>query len=376
MIFNHKLKEKYRQVLSKYPYLTEENFLRIMILYYGINYLSKTSFPDSFTRIEIIFSLSQFDSIPLMSLLRPNSPFTLIDSGTTGHKVLLYQNHYVMEVLDYQETINHLNQKEPFYFIVQEADGRIVLKLNPIQFCYFYRPSSKNKPCLFCFRNDCISRYENISAEDLLKLIYKNESKNGFKKFQTIGEVSITTGTYGSESKFFDEMQILLKGIKTLVPTGCRITIGSHEIRSQKTMINLKKAGATDCTIPLESVSDSTRKTQMKNTKGAVPFNRIFKDIQSAIKVFGSNHVIVRLIAGLGDSINHSFIKKIKKIAGEENKKKIPLWNINVFMPFTHKQYFDLTKYSSAKLNYLFNFCSIINQYVPFSRFVKFKISP
>jgi hypothetical protein len=375
MIYNCDLRDEYQQILYDFPYLTEENFLRILILFYGINYNQQISFPNLSTRIEVTFFSQQISNIPFLVFLKPNSPFTLIDSGTNNHKVMLYKNKYLAEVNDFEQTNINLKLTEPFYFFVREINNDIVLKLNPIQCCYFYR-NNNNQPCNFCFRNDFISRYHNISSKKLLELIYQKESASKFQKFKKINEVTIITGTYDSENNFLQEMEILIKGIKKIVPKNCRITIGSHEIRSKDMLLKLKYSGASDCTIPVETFIDSVRKKEMKNNKGLLSSESILTNIKETIDVFGEDHVIVRLIAGLGNPINQTFINKIQLINQMGKSKNGPLWNINIFIPFTHNQFNQTKNYSKSNLNYLFSFCSIINQYIISSRLIKFKISP
>lgn len=372
---NKELELLFSQTKNKYPFLTKENFYRILLLYYGVNYRSQLSFPDAFTRIESIFSAQSLSSLPFLVLLKPNSPFNLIDSGSTGHKVLLYKNKYVDGIYDYHQTSFDLRTKEPFYFFVREINNEIVLKLNPVQLCDFFQISSPDSPCTFCFRDDCISRFANISSKELITLI-TDEKRLNKSKLKNTDEVTIITGSYRNDREYLDEVSKLVKSIRKFIPGDCRVVVGSHEAKTKNAFISLKKSGVTHFAFAVESFSDIIRGNNMKNRKGAIPIKDVFKNITDAIDVFGEDGIIVRLIAGIGDPLDEVFRNKVKFIRSLGKMKKGPVWNINIFQPYTHLSFKRFEKDPFFSLDYLFGYCSIINEYIPSDRFMRFKISP
>jgi len=363
------LEKLYRQTVIKYPYLTKDNFYRILFLSHGINHDSWDSFPDPRTRIEVMLSLKNVSDIPLIVLLKPNSPFRLIDSGKT--KTVLYNNEYLDEVTFYKQTVFNLDRPEPFYFFVREINDDIVLKLNPIQLCDFYKGSSEDSPCNFCFRNDAVSRFKNINSQELIGRIIGSESKNKSGNLKRTDEVSIITGTYNNDKEYLREICKLVKGIKKIVPKQARVVVGSHEAKTKNDFRLLKESGVSDYAFPVESFSDLVRDKNMRNRKGRVLIDKIIRSIGYSVEIFGADHVIVRMIAGLGDLLNSGFRDKIKYVASLG-----PRWNINIYMPSTHALYKVSEKKPLFSVDYLFEYCSIINSMVPKEKQVRFKISP
>ncbi len=371
-----KLVRGYEKIKGKYPFLTQENFYRILLLYYGINYKLQNSFPNSFSHWEIIFSTRNLSSIPIITFLKPESPFQLIDSGLDSDKVLLYEGQFLDRVFNYEQRFFDMRKKEPFYFYVREINGNLVLKLNPVQRCIFYNSSDGNRPCQFCFRDDMVSRFRNITAQNLVSTIIKEEEKrDNYKLLGSIDELSIITGSYANSEKYLSEITLMIEGLKSYIPEDCRIVIGSHEAKTRKTFNFFKKIGVTTFSFPLESLDDRIRARVMHNGKGVLS-EQILKNIEDAIEVFGDDGVIVRLIAGLGDRLDNSFKEKITTISKFDKKGKGPFWNINVFMPFTHYLWNKFSAKTPFTIGYLFAYCSLINQYIPQSRYYKFKISP
>jgi hypothetical protein len=353
----------------KYPFITKENFYRILFLYFGVDYKSQQSFPDNITRIESIFSISK-SSFPVLVFLNPQSPFKLVDSGTTNHKVILYKNKYFDETFDYEQTLFNLKMCEPFHFFTKELGNKIVLKLNPIQLCDFYK-NKNEKPCSFCFRNDMIKRFKNTGSKLLIKSILKNDKE----KLKQIDELSIITGTYDNDSQYLNEITDLIKGLKKFISKNCRIVVGSHEAKTKKHYEVLKKSGVNVFTFSIESLDNNIRKKLMQNRKGNIPVEFVLQNIKDAIEVFGEENVIVRLVAGLGDDLNTNFIKYVKQISKFSKHNIGPVWNIDIYMPLTHFQFEMFKKRPIIDLEYLFNYCSIINQFAN-GHFLKFKISP
>lgn len=375
LCMSKKLDALFQHVIQTNQFLTEENFFRILLLYYGINYEGRHSFPNPFFRIEVICSLRSKSSFPLLLFFRPLSPFRLIDSGTKNQKVLLYENEYVDQVTQYEETEFDMRQKEPFYFYVTEVNGDTVLKLNPIQLCVFFQNSYGNLPCSFCFRNDMVSRFSNVTSKRLISSLLQ-EKKQYPNRLTQVNEVSIITGSYKNDEEYLKEMVFLVKAVKKIIPKSARITVGSHEAKTHKTFLALRLAGVTDYTFPIESFSDTIRKKDMKNRKGTIPIRSVIEDIKNAITVFGKDRIIVRCVAGMGDPLNVTFQNTIATIATLGKDKKGPRWNINIYMPFTHYHMRLFEKKPIFDPFYLFSYCSTINEYVDSNQFVRFKISP
>jgi hypothetical protein len=371
---NKKLEEWNKTTLEKYPYLTRENFYRILFLHYGINYNFQSSFPDPFSRIEAIFSSPLVSSFSLLVFLNPNSPFKLIDSGTTGHKVILYDNKYFGETNDYKQNVFNLRVEEPFYFFTKELNNDLILKLNPRQLCAFFKNQIGDMPCNFCFRNDMANRFKNITATELIKEIIKKENTDNYAKLKKQNEVSIITGSYNDDEEYLEEVGILVYNIKKLISNNCRIVVGSHEAKTKEVFLKLKKFGVTNFAFSVESLSDKVRQREMRNRKGNIKTKTIMQNIKDAIKIFGENNIVVRLITGLGDKLDKEFREKIAFISSLGENKKGPIWNIDVNMPLTHYHY-NLMNKKRINIEYLFEFCSIINEFAG-KRMLKFKISP
>lgn len=365
----------YSDIHDRYPYLTRENFHRLIMLFYGLDYKKQDSYPDPFTHYELIYTASRLSKIPVLTLLSARSPFSLRDLGNGGKKLLFYKQQFVDTVSDFEQRFFDMKKNEPFYFYVREVNGDLVLKLNPIQLCDFFQNPDGMRPCSFCFRNDMVSRFRNIKAADLVKLIIDQEDKKDkMKTLKSIDEISIVTGSYQNDDQYVKEIAILVKGIKPLVSSKLRVVVGSHEGRGKEMYQRLKEAGVSVFAFPVESLDDVVRKKEMKNRKGIVPMDRIITYIKEAVEIFGDDGVILRLVAGMGDRLTQEFEKRIEYISqlGENG----PFWNINEYMPFTHYHWRKFQKKRPFTLEYLFAYCNIINKYVPADRQIRFKISP
>lgn len=362
-----------KKILNQYPSLTAENFIRINILYYGISYQDKSSFSDTFRRKELVIQLKRLASKPLLTFLNPNSPFKVIHVSQEI-KVILYKNKYIDDVVRFELKTFDMRNNEPFYFFVKEINSDIVLKINPIQLCEFFKPSNKDQPCSFCFRKDMTTRFKNINIKSLVKFLLNKEKSNKFKYLRIIDELSIITGTFKNDDLYFKEISYLIKSLKKYIPAEARVVVGSHEVKGKEIFKKLKQIGVTDYAFSVESISDKMRGTNMKNRKGRVKMAEITKNIKYAIQVFGENHVIIRLVAGLGDPI-HDLKEMILKIS-KLGDRKGPLWNINVYMPFTHYHWHLFQTNKLFTIDYLYRFLSTMNEQVDKDRFYYFKISP
>ena len=365
----------FAKVQNKYPYITPENFYRLQLLYYGLAVGNKTSFPNQFTRTELILTPKGLTSFPVMTFYKPHSPFKLINTSNNRHVAILYQDKFIAEAADFEARTYNLNTPEPYYFFVREINGDLVLKINPIQLCNFYQSHKGDMPCEFCFRNDFITRYRNITAKNLINLIKREQKQyDNFRNLSLIDEISIITGTYHCDETYLKEISTLIQRLKGLVSENIRIVVGSHEAKGQLAFEVLKKAGATTFAFPVESLDDHVRQRNMNNRKSNRLIEEIEQDLIAAHQIFGDDKVIIRLIAGIGDSLTDNFARRIKRLTKLWDKG--PLWNINVYMPFTHYHTQKFSKTPPYNLDYLYHYCSIINQYVRPERLIRFKISP
>lgn len=362
-----------QSIKKRYTFLTEENIFRMLLLYYGVNYNNLDSYPDSFRHFELIFNVPAYSSFALLTFLNPQSEFKLLDTSPTD-KTLIYKGEYIGKIVDYEQRLFDFRKHEPFYFYVEEVNGDLVLKLNPIQLCEFF-VSHNAKPCAFCFRSDTVKRFRNISALDLVRqVIDEEEKKDGGKMLKSIDEISIVTGSYTDDEIYLQEMVTLVSGLKTYIRPDLRVVIGSHEGKGKKMYEELKKAGVTVFAFPVESVDDNVRHKNMANRKGSISIKQIQQYIDEAVDVFSEEGVIVRLVAGMGDTLNDEFKKTIKAIATKYNKS--PFWNINIYMPFTHYHWHMFQKKRPYDLEYILNYSNIINEFVPLERQIRFKVSP
>ncbi len=255
----NEIKKWFRKITLRFPYVTEENFYRILLLYYGTNYNNRNSFPDYLTHYELIFKIEKLSFLPILTFLNRNSPFTFIDASK-NQKILLYKNQFIDRVKEYEEKFIDLKKPEPSYFYVNEINNDLVLKVNPVQLCNFYQNPSGEKPCQFCFRNDMISRFRNISANNLVKkIIFKEKQEDQFRTLNKINELSIITGSYQNDKSYIKEITTLIKGLKPYLPKHARIVVGSHEGKTTNDFESFKMAGVTVFAFPVESLDDGIR---------------------------------------------------------------------------------------------------------------------
>lgn len=368
-----KLTQLLADTQTKYPSLSLENIGRILLLTKGLNVDGKDSYPDPFTHAETIYTAPTISTDPVLSFLDPTSPFSLIATG--DRHVLLYEHEFVDQIIDYEERWFDFRTSESPFFYVTELNGDVVLKLNPIQLCRFFR-NPVQKPCSFCFRNDMVQRFKNYSAEKLVADILETETKrDNLATLRSIDEISIVTGTYKNEAEYVSEMVTLVKGLKPHVKSSCRVVVGSHEAKTAETFEIFKAAGVTRIAFPVESLDDNIRVKAMANDKGAIPIAAVIADISAAIKVFGPDEVIVRLVVGMGDILDESLRARIYQIVALGGTTS-PLWNINIYMPFTHYHWRLFHTKPPFQLDYLYAYCAILNEYVPSDRQVRFKVSP
>jgi hypothetical protein len=371
-----KLQEQYRSVASNYPHVTEENFARILLLYHGINYDGQSSFPDHFTHYELIFTVQRLSVLPVLTLFNPLSPFHLIKTNDEHKFALLYANQFVDYVPDFEQRPFDYQKEEPFYFYVTEINGDLVLKLNPIQLCDFFQNARGELPCSFCFRNDMVQRFRNITAADLVTKIWAEESKRDHcQTLMSIDEISIVTGSYPNDAAYLSEVTTLVQGLKSKIRPDLRVVVGSHEGKELATYQTLHQAGVTVFAFPLESLDDRIRPTKMKNRKGLVPIQAMEANIQKAVSVFGTDGVILRLVMGIGDELDAQFVERVTRLS-QLGGGRGAWWNLNVYMPFTHYHWRLFTENRPFDLDYIFKYCDIINAHVPSERQIKFKVSP
>lgn len=371
-----KLIKQFIETKKKFPYLTKENYFRILLLINGINFQSLDSYPDNFTRQELIFSIPEVSNIPVLTLLNPNSSFKIFENSDYKTEILFYENEYVCTISDLEITSYNLNNIEPFYFFVKEINGDLVLKINPIQMCNFFQSSEGSLPCIFCFRNDMVSRFNNINAKNIINLIKAKEKLNKFKYLNITDEISLITGSYRNDKEYFQEISAIIQGIKPYVPKKCRIVVGSHEVKMKENYVKLKRIGVTDYAFSIESLDDTIRKKYMKNRKGIIPVSFLIENIKDAIDVFGEDKVIIRLVIGIGDRLDDNLKRIVQLISNMGKTKKGPRWNINIFMPFTHWHWRIFKEKPFFDINYLFEYISILNHFVKQDKFYRFKISP
>lgn len=365
------LAKQYTEYHEQFPFLTEENFYRINLLYYFVDYNNQNSYPTPFSRTESIFSVPHRSKTPLLTLLTPSSPFHIVDVGK-NQKLLMYHDEFVDTVEGYEQTTYDLKQEEPFYFFVREVRGELVLKLNPIQLCDFFKNASGEMPCSFCFRNDMVSRFRNCTAKELLpRLLSDTESA---RLLPMVDEISLITGSYRSDDQYLQEVESYVKTLRSVVRPDCRIVVGSHEAKGQNVYERLKKAGVTTLAFPVESLDDIIRTKGMNNRKGRVPMKHIKEYVKQAIAVFGDDGVILRTVAGMGDRVSDEFRETVAELASYGQKG--PLWNINIYMPFTHYHWRLVQQSDRIPITSLFSYCSTINESIPKDRFWNFKISP
>jgi hypothetical protein len=362
-----------QSVREKYPFLTDENIFRMSLLYEGVNCNDQDSYPDTFRHYELIFTVPSRTSFALLTFLNPQSPFHLIDTSLT-EKTLLYNGEYIGIVPDYEQRAFDFRNHEPFYFYVEEVNGDLVLKLNPIQMCDFF-VNLHSKPCTFCFRADTVKRFRNIAAADLVKMVIEEEQKrDGGRTLRSIDEISIVTGSYLTDEEYIREMVTLVSGVKSYIRPDLRVVVGSHEGKGKKNYKVLQKAGVTVFAFPVESLDDRVRKTGMANRKGDVSMDYIRTYIDEAVDTFSEDGVIIRVVAGMGDALNDQFIGTVRDIATKYRKS--PYWNVNIYMPFTHYHWYRFQKKHPYDLDYIFKYSNIINQFVAVDRQIRFKISP
>lgn len=367
-----------QNILIKYPHLTEENVYRTLLLYHGLNFESQTSYPDHFTHYEIFYTPSSLTTFPVLTFLKPDSPFRLISNDRLGNShTLVYEDEYVDTIHDYEQRFFDFRKPEPFYFYVKEVNGDLVLKLNPIQLCDFFQNTRGMLPCSFCFRNDMVQRFQNLTAQELVDNIWSEEQKNdNLATLKGIDEISIVTGSYTSDDEYLEAIHTLVTGIKPKIDPHLRVVVGSHEGKGLSTYHALKSSGVTVFAFPIESLSDDVRKTQMRNRKGTVPMTDIIANVASAVDVFGADGVIIRLVAGMGDRLDDSFIETVQTLSNIGRTGQSPLWNINQYMPFTHYHWRLFQNKPPFDLDYLLHYSDIINQFVPQERQIRFKVSP
>lgn len=369
------LENKFLEKKEKYPYLSQDNFNRIKLMTSGLSYKNKDSYPDIHSRIELFYTPKRVTDFTLMTFYKPNSPFSLVDGGLDNNRVILYKNEFVAEVNDFEERLWDMRNEEPFYFYVRELNGDLVLKINPVQLCDFFQNSRGVLPCSFCFRNDMVGRFRNISANDLIKKITKEEKeKNNYKDLQAVDEISIITGSYENDKNYLQELSVLVKGLLKLVGHNVRVVAGSHEGKAKKTFQKMKHLGVTTFAFPVESMDDLVRSREMRNRKGVVKIIELEQSIKDGIEVFGDDNIIVRLVAGMGDELDSDFRSRVKRISSFG--KNGPIWNINIYMPFTHYHSKVFQKNPPYTLDYLYEFMSIINENISLERQMRFKVSP
>jgi len=363
-------------IQKKHPLLSQENIARTLLITKGIHYKNQHSFPDHFSHYELLFTAKKISPLSVLTLLNQQSPFQLLDTGNSNEHVLLYDGEFLEIIQDYEQRLfDFKNHQDPFYFYVEEINGDLVLKLNPVQLCDFFQSTKGEMPCAFCFRNDMVQRFRNISAEELVKTILKEEKKrDNCEMLKSIDELSIITGSYKDNEEYISEICLLVESLKKYIRPDLRVVIGSHEGTSKSTFQKFKEAGVTTFAFPIEMIDDSVRKIRMKNRKGLVPMDVLRKDIESAHALFGDSGVIIRLIAGMGDKLDATFENHVAEVASLGTAG--PLWNINIYMPFTHYHWNVFQKKQPYTLEYLFTYMEIINKYVPQDRQMRFKISP
>lgn len=364
------------EIQHSFTHLSEENIVRSLLLSEGISMDNKTSFPDPFIHYELIFTPYPYSSFPVLTLYNPQSPFRLISSGSKRSFTLLFQNEFLLSVTDFEERLLDLRKPEPHYFFVTEVNGDLVLKLNPIQMCDFFQNKNVDRPCSFCFRTDMVQRFTNLTATQLLEKIWQHETiKDNCQTLCSIDEISLVTGSYSSDDRYLKEVSTLINGLKAKIRPDLRVVVGSHEGKSLTAFETLKNAGVTHFAFPIESLDDAVRSKQMKNRKGIVEFERLLESIELAIKVFGTNGIIIRLVAGLGDSLNSEFKQKVSALH-QLFPSGTHAWNINQYMPFTHYHWRLFQKQKPFDQEYLWRYYDIINSIVPKENLLRFKVSP
>lgn len=371
-----KLLSQYQELHKKYPFMTEENFGRIMILFHGLNYNGQDSFPDHFTHFELIFTVPKMSKLSVLTMLNPDSPFKLIDSGEPNKHILLYDNQFVDFVTDYEQRLFDFRKPEPFYFYVEEWNGDLVLKLNPIQLCDFFQNPHGELPCSFCFRNDMVQRFKNITAKQLIELItIEEKKKDNYETLKKVDEISVVTGSYLTDDQYIEEISEMIQGLLPFMKPKIRVVVGSHEGKDAVNFKKLKSSGITVFAFPIESLDDTVRKRDMKNRKGAISVEESVANIKEGIDTFGPEGVIVRLVAGMGDKIDDAFVENIRTIA-THSAAGIPFFNINQYMPFTHYHWRLFKTNRPFDLEYMFKFCDTINSMIPIEKQIRFKVSP
>jgi len=371
-----KLLKHYESIHDQFPHMTEENFGRIMLLFHGLNYMGQDSFPDHFTHYELILTVPKLSKLSVLTMLNADSPFKLVDSGEARKHILLYENQFVDYVTDYEQRLFDFRNPDPFYFYVEELNGDLVLKLNPIQLCDFFQNPHGELPCSFCFRNDMVQRFKNVNAKQLVEMITTEEKKkDNYKMLSAIDEISVVTGSYLHDDDYVDEISEMIQGLLPFVKPNIRVVVGSHEGKGTVNFEKLKANGITVFAFPVESLDEVVRKRDMKNRKGAISVEDSLANIRDGLDVFGPEGVIVRLVAGMGDTLDDTFINRIKDIA-TYSPKGIPFFNINQYMPFTHYHWRLFKTKRPYNLEYMFKFCDTINSMIPVERQIRFKVSP
>lgn len=360
---------EYNKVAEKYPHLTKEQFDRIGLLVHGLNDSGRTSFPDLTHHTEVIFDIPGRSDIPMLSFLNPDSPY-LVHNTAGGDRIVTKNGQSVGRIGVYEERIFDTKIHDPWHFFVKEVNGDLVLKLNPQQLCRFFVVRGE-KPCEFCFRADTVGRFRNIKAADLVRLIDSEEQKkDGGRLLRSIDEISIITGTYDTEEEYLSEMDTLVRGVTGLVSRPVRTVVGSHEARGKKSLERLKQSGVTVFAFSVEAVSDRSRKTMMNNPKGTRSITEVIGDIGIATELFGEDGAIVRLVIGL-EPFGPEVVDRIIEIARYN-----PLWNLNVYMPFTHYHWTQFARRRPYAVEELYAFMNVFNPVVSQSRQIRFKISP
>ncbi len=370
------LTTRIKNIQHSFTHLSEENIVRSLLLSEGVSVDDKTSFPDPFIHHELIFTPFPYSSFPVLTLYNPQSAFRLIPSGSVSTFTLLYRDEFLASITDFEDRVFDLRKPEPHYFYVTEINGDLVLKLNPIQMCDFFQNKNHDKPCSFCFRSDMVKRFTNRTADQLLDNIWHHEkARDDCKTLMSIDEISLVTGSYSNNDRYVSEVTKLITGLKTKIRPDVRVVVGSHEGKSQSTFETLRNAGVTHFAFPIESLDDSVRAKQMKNRKGIVEFDYLFESIKTAIKIFGADNIMIRLVAGLGDSLDSGFKQKVSAL-----HRLIPCsahsWNINQYMPFTHYHWRLFQKQKPFDQEYLWRYYDIINSIVPKENLLRFKVSP
>jgi hypothetical protein len=360
--------KEFDSVRKKYPTITFEQFIRIQLLYFGINDNGKDSFPDPTSHIELIVEIPDIMSIPVLTFLSPKSPYQLIRSNST--QVLLKGTDRVGEVTSFEERLFNTRNTEPFYFYVKEVNGDLVLKLNPQQLCRFFVDRNQ-KPCVFCFRTDAVGRFRNIKAIDLVKQIKEKElKKDNLSTLRAIDEISLITGTYENDEVYLQEMDMLIRGVQSMIGRPVRTVVGSHEAKGPQSLERLKKSGATVFAFSVETLTDEARKKSMQNAKGKRPMKELLEDIRESIRIFGENGTIIRLVLGI-EVLNRDSIGIIEDIS-----RLNPIWNLNIYMPFTHAHWTQFTRTRPYTPDDLYAWCHTFNTYIKPDRFMRFKVSP